>query len=213
MLKYTALIVAAGAGTRMGLGYNKVYYRMQDGRTILEHTMDLFLRDSDCEEIVVVTDSEDYYHCTGQDTVGRVVLVQGGSTRRESVRNGLFAVLSDTVFVHDGARPFLPAECLQKLKETMETEDAACLMVPCKDTIKIVSEGQIEQTLPRSTLMAAQTPQAFRTALLVDCMEKAEADGFSATDDCSVVEAYSDRKIRVVEGSYANRKITTAEDL
>lgn len=213
MLDYTALIVAAGAGTRMGLGYNKAYYRMADGKTILEHTMDCFLQDEDCKEVVVVTDSEDFYHALGPDTIGKIVVVQGGASREESVWNGMKAVLCDTVFVHDGARPFLPQECLGALKQVMETEDAACLMVPCKDTIKVVADGRIEKTLPRSTLMAAQTPQAFRTELLMDCMEKARRDGFEVTDDCSIVEAYSDVKIAVVEGSYANRKITTVEDL
>ena len=213
MMEYTALIVAAGAGTRMGLGYNKAYYRMEDERTILEHTMDVFLADEDCKEIVVVTDSEDYYHYTGPDTIGKIVIVQGGKTREDSVWNGMKAVLCDTVFVHDGARPFLPDECLQKLKQVMETEEAACLMVPCKDTIKIVNGDRIEKTLPRETLMAAQTPQAFRTELLMECMEKARAEGFAATDDCSIVEHCSDVKIAVVEGSYANKKITTAEDL
>ena len=108
MLDYTALIVAAGAGTRMGLGYNKAYYRMADGKTILEHTMDCFLQDEDCKEIVVVTDSEDFYHALGPDTIGKIVVVQGGASREESVWNGMKAVLCDTVFVHDGARPFLP---------------------------------------------------------------------------------------------------------
>ena len=213
MTDYTALIVAAGSGSRMGLGYNKAYYRMEDGRTILEHTMDCFLNDPDCREIVVVTDSEDYYRNTGKDTIGKIVIVQGGASREDSVWNGMKAVLCDTVFVHDGARPFLPETCLKELKQVMEREDAACLMVPCKDTIKVVAEGRIEKTLERSTLMAAQTPQAFRTELLMECMEKARAAGFEATDDCSIVEAFSDVKIAVVEGSYANRKITTVEDL
>jgi 2-C-methyl-D-erythritol 4-phosphate cytidylyltransferase len=95
----------------------------------------------------------------------------------------------------------------------METEAAACLMVPCKDTIKLTADGYIEKTLPRSQLMAAQTPQAFQTELLLRAMRNARADGFEATDDCSIVEAYTDIRIKTVPGNYANKKITTIEDL
>lgn len=211
-MNYTALIVAAGAGTRMGLGYNKAYYRME-GKTILEQSMHLFLEDPDCKEIVVVTDSDTYRKEIGTDCIGKIVLVQGGNTREESVFWGMQAVISDTVLIHDGARPFLREEDLNAIKQAMETEDAACLMVPCKDTIKLTSDGYIEKTLPRNLLMAAQTPQAFRTELLLTAMRKARADGFEATDDCSIVESYSDAHIKIVQGSYANKKITTIEDI
>lgn len=213
MNEYTALIVAAGAGTRMGLGYNKAYYRMADGKTILEHTMDCFLQDEDCKEIVVVTDSEDFYHALGPDTIGKIVVVQGGASREESVWNGMKAVLCDTVFVHDGARPFLPKECLNAMKLVMEQEEAACLMVPCKDTVQRVEDGYIAEALPRESLMAAQTPQAFRTDLIINCLEQAERDGYTGTDDCSAVLRYTDVRIKAVTGSYANIKITTPEDL
>lgn len=212
-MKYTVLIVAAGAGTRMGLGYNKAYYRMADHKTILEHTMELFVADTDCEELVIVTDSDLYRQEISREGVGKIVLVQGGSSRQQSVWHGLQAVISPVVLVHDGARPFLSRENLEALKQVMETEEAACLMVPCKDTIKIVREGRIQETLPRAELMAAQTPQAFRTDLLFSCMKQAFAEGFDGTDDCSLVERYSDVKILAAEGSYANRKITTPEDL
>ncbi|MBQ9327426.1 MAG: 2-C-methyl-D-erythritol 4-phosphate cytidylyltransferase [Solobacterium sp.] len=212
-MNYTALIVAAGAGTRMGLGYNKAYYRIKDGKTILEHSMALFEQDPDCVQLVIVTDSEMYRRETGTDTEGCIVIVQGGSTREESVWNGLQAVLADTVFIHDGARPFLSQENLDDLKQAMKTEFAACLAVPCKDTIKVIEDGYITSTLPRETLAAAQTPQCFRTDLILSSMAKARADGFEATDDSSIVEKYSEVRVKLVTGSYANRKITTAEDL
>ncbi len=211
-MEYTALIVAAGAGTRMGLGYNKAYYRMEDGATILEHTMRIFSADPECVQTVVVTDPETYQKEIGEPAQN-IVVTAGGDSREESVWNGMRAVMSEIVLIHDGARPFLPESCLNDLKAAMETEEAACLMVPCKDTIKVVAGEYIEKTLKRSELMAAQTPQAFRTQLLIRCMKKAQEQGFEATDDCSIVEAFSDTKIRIVEGSYANKKITTMEDL
>ena len=86
--------------------------------------------------------------------------------------------------------------------------------MPCKDTIKkIDAEGYVELTYDRSTLAAAQTPQAFKTSLLMECMAKAEQAKFTGTDDCSLVEAFSDVRVRTVEGSYANIKITTPEDM
>ncbi len=211
-MNYSAVIVAAGSGTRMKLGYNKAYYRLDD-RTILEHTMDIFLSDKDCVEVVVVTDSETFRKEIPGRIPGRVVLVSGGSSREESVSNGLNAVTSEVVLVHDGARPYLSRVCLDAMKQAMETEEAACLMVPCKDTIKVVQDGYIVKTIERSTIQAAQTPQAFRTELLVHCMDLARKEGYQGTDDCSIVEHFSSAKIRAVPGSYENFKITTPEDL
>lgn len=212
-MEYSALIVAAGSGTRMQLGYNKVYYPFPDGRTILEHTMAAFLQDEDCRQVVVVTDIDEYRRRISSRSIGRIVLVQGGATRQESVCHGLEAVLCDHVMVHDGARPYLDQDCLSRIKEALQSEDAVCLMVPVKDTIKQVQNGYVAATLERSTLMAAQTPQAFRTQLLLDAMKAAEHEGFTGTDDCSLVERYGHARVKAVLGSYANLKITTPEDL
>ena len=212
-MKYTVIIVAAGSGTRMNLGYNKVYASLEDGRTILEHTMDVFLRDEECTQIIVVTDALQYMQKITSRWPGKILIAKGGRTRQESVASGLRAVLEDVVMIHDGARPFLADENLQALKQAMETEEAALLAVPCKDTIKKQENGYIVTTYERDTLCAAQTPQAFRTSLIMECMEKAFRDGYTGTDDCSLAERYSDAKIRVVEGSYGNLKVTTPEDL
>ena len=213
-MKYTAVIVAAGSGTRMKLGYNKVYAKMRDGRTILNHTMDVFRADKDCIQIVVVTESLAYYQNMEGDWPGLITLAKGGKTRQESVRNGLLAAIGEYVMIHDGARPYLDQKSLKRIKKALTTDDAVLLTVPCKDTIKkIDAEGYVELTYDRSTLAAAQTPQAFKTSLLMECMAKAEQAKFTGTDDCSLVEAFSDVRVRTVEGSYANIKITTPEDM
>ncbi|MCR5228800.1 MAG: 2-C-methyl-D-erythritol 4-phosphate cytidylyltransferase [Solobacterium sp.] len=211
-MEYSAVIVAAGSGTRMGLGYNKAYYRIDD-RTILEHTMQIFLDDPECLQVIAVTDSQKYMEEITGFWPGKITLVRGGRSRMESVSNGLNAVLCDTVMIHDGARPYLSRECLDALKKAMETEQAACLTVPCKDTIKKVSDGYLTETVERSTIAAAQTPQVFRTDLIISCMNRALQEGYTGTDDCSLVERYSYVPIRAVEGSYENIKITTPEDL
>ena len=143
----------------------------------------------------------------------RITLVQGGSTRQESVYHGLVKVKNSYVMIHDGARPFLNQDLLDSIKNTLTTEDACLLMVPCKDTIKKVIDGYVETTYDRSTLMAAQTPQAFKTDLILSCTKKAMEENYTGTDDASLVEKYSDVKVKAVEGSYANIKITTIEDL
>ena len=94
----------------------------------------------------------------------------------------------------------------------METEQAACLCVSCKDTIKVLKDGYIVETPDRSALAAAQTPQVFHTDVILDCMHKAFRDGFTGTDDASLAERY-DIPVKAVTGTYDNIKITTAEDL
>ncbi len=212
-MEYGVVIVAAGQGSRMGLGYNKVYAPLKDGRSILEHTIGIFQEDTACKEIVIVTDPEDFAEKLGFLQSERIRVTAGGNTRQESVTNGVSQITCDNVLIHDGARPFLPMNCLEALKQALETEKAACLMVPCKDTIKRVENGYIVETIERDTLRAAQTPQAFRTEVLRNALDKAKEDGYVGTDDCSIVEKYGNTPIRVVEGSYENFKVTTPEDL
>lgn len=213
-MKYSALICAAGSGTRMKLGYNKVYAKLKSGRSILDTTIQVFEEDDDCDEIIVVSDPEEYLQQHHGKLSGKVTkVVPGGDTRQQSVHNGLVEVRNEYVMIHDGARPYLSQENLDSIKNTLEKDDACLLMVPCKDTIKRVINGYVETTYDRSTLMNAQTPQAFKTSLILECSSKAIEEGYVGTDDASLVEKYSDVKVKAVEGSYANIKITTIEDL
>ena len=212
-MKYSAVIVAAGSGTRMNLGFNKVYARLKDGRTILETAMSVFLDDPDCIQVVVVTEAKTYMENIPGRISGRITFAAGGDTRQKSVYNGLLCALGDIVFIHDGARPFLSRELLEKLKEAMETEDAALLTVPCKDTIKVVVDGYVAKTVNRARARAAQTPQAFHIEDILYCMYMAEQLEYFGTDDCSLAEKFLNINIKAVMGSYENYKITTPEDL
>lgn len=174
--------------------------------------MQIFEKDSRCAQIIVVTEGTDYKLQTNRYN-GNIVVVRGGKTRQESVQNGLYAARESIVFVHDGARPYVSKDCLNRLCESMESNDAAILMVAAKDTIKTVKDGYVECTPPRESLMHAQTPQAFKTALLLDCYKKAMSEDFVGTDDASLVEKYGNTRIAVVEGDYRNKKITTVDDL
>lgn len=210
-MNYDVVIVAAGSGSRMNLGYNKVYYRLEE-KTILEHAILLFEEDPSCKKIIVVTDVETYQKEVG-DRYPKVTCVMGGETRQESVWKGLEEVESEYVFIHDGARPYLTKEVVHRLESALESHNAVCPMVPVKDTIKVVQDHIVQNTLVRKELYAAQTPQAFQTALLRECLKKANEEGKVLYDDCMAVEQYSNEKVFVVEGDYRNKKITTIDDL
>lgn len=212
-MEYTALVVAAGSGSRVGLGYNKLLYTFENGRTILEETVSIFMKDDRCKQIVVVSSSDDMETFTRLCSCGKVVFVLGGATRQQSVYNGLKAVKEDVVLIHDGARPWLPTECIDRILDTLSEHPACLLCVPVKDTIKEVKGDYVVQTYHRDDLKQAQTPQAFDTNLIIHCYEKAMKQGVFATDDAQIVELCSDINVRAVEGSYENIKVTTMEDL
>lgn len=210
-MKYSAVILAAGSGTRLNLGYNKLLYKMND-KTIIENTVDVFQKDTDCREIILVISKTDesamkeLFHDTVQ-------YVYGGSTRQISSSHGVEKATSKYVMIHDGARPYVSQKELDRLKEALKTSDACLLMVPVKDTIKLVRNHQVETTFDRSQLMAALTPQCFKKELIEDCLKKASVSDEIFYDDASVVEKMSDATVQVVPGEYTNIKITTKEDL
>ena len=208
-MDYSCVIVAAGKGSRMNLGYNKVYY-MLDDKCILEHTIKSFKDDSDCKEIIVVCDIDDFKaHIKDDD----VILVSGGATRSDSVYNGLQKVSYEYVMIHDGARPYVSSKILDDTKQCLSKHNACVAMVDCKDTIKKVIDNKVVKTYDRTTLKNAQTPQSFKTSLIIEAYQKAIADNFVATDDASIYEAYGNDDVYVIEGSYDNIKITTIEDI
>lgn len=213
-MDYSALIVAAGKGTRVGLGYNKMFYFMRRyGKTVLEKVTQVFLDDPNCTQIVIVTNRHDMSKIVLDHEQGHIIHVNGGPTRQDSVLNGLMAISEETVLIHDGARPWVDHDSIARLLETMKTEKAAILAVKTKDTIKEVSGDYITKTIDREHLQSAQTPQAFKTSVILDAYIKANEQQVSVTDDAQVIELMTDIPVRVVEGSYLNNKITTRDDL
>lgn len=211
---YSALIVAAGKGQRMGIGYNKVFFQLTEEMTVLEKTISIFHEDRNCREIVVVVSASEYQRCIAKYQKGHVVFVSGGETRGHSVFNGLMAVSEDYVLIHDGARPYLTNACLQRVVDKCSLHKAIIPVLPVKDTVKQIIDNKVVETFKRSTLYLAQTPQAFETNLIIDCYHKAfDENFFEATDDAQLVELYSKQEIVCVEGDYQNIKITTIDDL
>ena len=205
-MKYDALIVASGKGQRSNLGYNKVFYVMKDGRNVLDHSLSLFLSDTDCEKVIVVTNEEYFKEIKDDD---RIIKVKGGKERKDSVRNGLKEVKSEYVFIHDGARPFLHPEALKALKKKLKESDACVLGRMAFDTIKYVEEGKIIKTIDRNNIFLAETPQAFKSELIKECYAKADDTVF--TDDASLAEVFG-HEVTIVIDEYDNRKLTTQED-
>lgn len=212
-MEYTALVVAAGSGRRVGLGYNKLLYKFENGKTILEETVQIFMKDERCKQIIVVSSGDDMETFTKLCSAGNVVFVLGGATRQQSVYNGLKAVKEDYVLIHDGARPWLSIACIDRVLEALQTEDACLLCVPVKDTIKEIKDGYVVQTHKRSDLKQAQTPQAFLTSLILAAYKKAMTQAIMATDDAQIVELCTDVSVKAVEGSYENIKVTTMNDI
>lgn len=212
-MEYSALIVAAGSGSRMNLGYNKMLFKFKNGQTIIEKTVAIFKEDADCKQIVVVTSGEEILTFTKLLGHDKIVYAKGGETRAHSVMNGLYACSNEYVLIHDGARPWLSHECLNNLKKTLVETKACILAMPVKDTIKVVDSGIIQNTPKRATLYLAQTPQAFITEEILAAYKQGFEKGIEVSDDASMMEACGKRKVMIVEGSYANAKVTTIEDI
>lgn len=209
-----AVIVAAGSASRMG-GIDKVMAPL-GGEPMILRTVRAF---EDCEavkEIVIVT-REDLMGpiaelCSGFTKIRSVV--QGGSSRQESVKLGLLAFSKEVrlAAVHDGARPLVSGELIDKVIRAAHSYGAAAPAIPVKDTIKVFEGGFIAATPDRSTLRAVQTPQVIDRDLLLGALEKAEQEGTALTDDCSAVE-HIGMHVRLVEGEERNLKVTTPLDL
>ena len=209
-----AVIVAAGSASRMG-GIDKVMAPL-GGEAMILRTVRAF---EDCEavkEIVIVT-REDLMGpiaeiCSGFTKIRSVV--QGGSSRQESVKLGLLAFSKEVrlAAVHDGARPLVSGELIDKVIRAAHSYGAAAPAIPVKDTIKVFEGGFIAATPDRSTLRAVQTPQVMDRDLLLGALEKAEQEGTALTDDCSAVE-HIGMRVRLVEGEERNLKVTTPLDL
>lgn len=212
-MEYSALIVAAGSGERLNLGYNKVLYQLTEDKTILDQVLAVFLADNNCQQIVLVMSKTDLYPHITQYTSGKVVLVLGGSNRAESVLNGLMAVTAEHVLIHDAARPYLTQALIDELLNELKTNLACIPVVPLKDTIKQIQAHKVIQTLNRTELFAAQTPQAFQTALIYESYLAWHQNPQPVTDDAQVLELYYPTPIKTILGDYQNIKITTSEDL
>ena len=209
-----AVIVAAGSASRMG-GIDKVMADL-GGEPMILRTVRAFQNCDAIASIVIVTREDLIQPIAGlcRDMKKVVAVVAGGGSRQESVHLGLNALPKGTKLaaVHDGARPLISWQIIDRVVRAANTYDAAAPAIPVKDTIKVVSGGLVKETPDRSALMAVQTPQVFDFDLLRGALQKAASDNAAVTDDCSAVERLG-MKIRLVAGDERNLKVTTPLDL
>jgi 2-C-methyl-D-erythritol 4-phosphate cytidylyltransferase/2-C-methyl-D-erythritol 2,4-cyclodiphosphate synthase len=215
--RVAALIVAAGRGVRAGGGVPK-QYRTLGGEAILRRTAARFLDHPRVEDVLVVIhpdDAELYRDAVG-DLAGRLVSVDGGATRQESVRNGLEALTArgaTHVLIHDAVRPFASAALLDRVIDALGEDDAVLAASPVTDTLKRAdAAGRVDDTVPREKLFAAETPQAFRLATILDAHRRAADAAEPFTDDAGITE-WAGIPVRLVLGERANIKLTTPEDI
>jgi 2-C-methyl-D-erythritol 4-phosphate cytidylyltransferase len=220
--KVAAVVVAAGSGRRMGAARNKIFLPVME-RPILAWTLDLFQLEPEVQTVVLVAAPSELEECRaeivqryGLTKVAK--LVPGGRTRHESERSGIEAVADEieagdveVVLVHDAVRPFTEPAHLRKAVRLARGEGAAVVAVRARGLVLASAQGTFQEEAA-GELWAAQTPQAFGSRLLLEAHRRAAADGFEGTDTASVVER-AGQPVHVVEGSYDNLKITTAEDL
>lgn len=212
--KCGVVIVAAGSASRMQ-GIDKVMAPLR-GEPMIARTVRTFQNCDAVSEIVVVT-REDLILpitslCKDMDKVKAVVT--GGKSRQESVHLGLNALSKQVKLaaVHDGARPLVSWQVIDRVIRAANTYGAAAPAIPVKDTIKVVSGGLVTATPDRDTLRAVQTPQVFDFDLLRGALKQAQLDKAQVTDDCSAVERMG-MKVKIVEGDEKNIKVTTPMDL
>jgi 2-C-methyl-D-erythritol 4-phosphate cytidylyltransferase len=200
----------------MGAADNKPYLKLA-GKAVLAHTLDAFERCKAVTSIVVVVAPGEQKRAAeiaeehGFDKVS--LIIAGGAERQDSVYAGLAALDTEGVLVHDAARPLVTSKQIEACCKAAEQYGSSALAVPVKDTIKVSDgNGFIVATPERRTLWSVQTPQAFLRMELMDAHRQAQEEGASATDDAMLMERLG-RKVAIVEGEYANLKITTPEDL
>jgi len=212
-----AIIVAAGRGTRAG-GEEPKQFRALAGVPLIIHTLRRFEACAAVDEIVLVAPVEE---TTSRIATGRFGLkklarvVEGGATRTGSVWRGLESLTGrgvEIVAVHDGVRPFVTPEEIERTVRAAGEWGAAVLCAPVVDTIKVCEGGRIAHTPARENLRRALTPQCFRYELLRRAYERARAGGVEATDDSALVEMLGAPEVAVVEGDARNIKITRPED-
>lgn len=212
----SAILVAAGSSTRMGLPFSKQFIPLC-GMYALEHTIRAFERCDDIDEIIIVARGEDV------ESIGELAfdyskvcaVVKGGDTRTQSVSIGARNARDCSAFfaIHDGARCLITPEEISRVVQTAYKTFAATLGTPVTDTIKVVGENAVITSTPdRSSLYAVQTPQVFSRELYMKAIENANTNHLSVTDDCALVEAIG-APVTLVRGEYTNIKLTTKTDI
>ena len=230
----TAIVLSAGSGSRMHSDVAKQYMELA-GLPVICYSLRIMESSAVIDDCILVVGAEDVEFATREIVekyhFGKVKhVIAGGAERYDSVGNALRVIekqcaadsaMKGFVFIHDGARPFLTEDMLERLADVVAEEGACVAAMPSKDTVKIVdNDGFAIQTPDRRTVWNIQTPQVFETDLILEAyerlrsrLERMKEQGITVTDDAGVVELFTDCRVKMVQGSYCNIKITTPEDM
>ena len=204
-MKTTAIITAGGTSSRFGTG-NKLLEKIY-GKEVIKYTIEAFEK-ADVDEIIISANKSIIPELS---SMFNHKITEGGSTGQASVYNGLKAIeKSDFVLIHDGARPVITPEIINRTIDLVKGKNAVSVVTKTIDTIKEVQDGKIIKTIDRSKLYNTQTPQAFRYDIIMSAHEKLQEQNF--TDDAGMLEALG-YDVYIVDGSYKNIKITTQSDI
>lgn len=209
---FSVVIVAAGSATRTGLGYNKIFYKIK-GKTLIEYSVQYFLKDTDVKEIIIVVSKEDMKQVRSIFSSMKIRYVIGGSTRQKSVFNGLSLVNEEYVLIHDGARPNLNEDCISQLKKHVLENKACILFTPVKDSVVEYKGDTVKQYLNRSNIGLIQTPQAFPSNLIKKAHSLAIKNNHKYMDDASLYRKELSQDVFLIQGGDVNIKATTEKDL
>ncbi|HEY0143722.1 MAG TPA: 2-C-methyl-D-erythritol 4-phosphate cytidylyltransferase [Thermoanaerobaculia bacterium] len=205
------IVPAAGIGSRFGGELPKQFQSLA-GKPILLHVIERFLLDENVARVVVPV-AEQLLPAVRQTASDRVTFVAGGASRQQSVMRGLEQIGdADVIAVHDAVRPFFTPQTFHEVAAAAREFGASLPVLPVNDTIHVVDGDEVKQTLDRSILAAAQTPQCFRTDILTDILNRAAEEGMEGTDEAGLAARYG-YTVKIVKGDPMNFKITRPEDL
>ncbi len=219
MVKNTAIVLAGGSGSRMKSDIPKQYIEVE-GKPLLAYSLIIMEQSPIIDEIILVARAEDLDFCrekiVNKFNISKVThIVKGGSERFLSVYEGIKVSSGMYLWIHDGARPCLSMEILNRLYEDVLEFGATITAVPSKDTVKVIKNGFVVNTPNRADVWMVQTPQVFKADWLKDayCNMMSDDCECNITDDAMIMENFSSEKVHVTMGEYTNIKVTTPEDI
>ena len=213
-MKVSAIILAAGSGSRFG---EKKQFKQLKGIELYKYSFNKFLNCSNINEIILAVPESRLaavkMEIESIKALKNILVVCGGPSRQESVKNSVLATsqYSDLVCIHDSARPFISEALIKQSINACSSNDGAIVAIPNYDTIKICVSGYVEKTIDRNNVWMAQTPQVFWKTKLLKAIDFSEKNNAKSTDESSMMESL-DFQISVIKGDANNFKITSPED-